>query len=150
VRGAPHAHPDVKYTLKSLRLMKKNQAVLLYNNPGNIGMLNKVKDFITWGEASKEAISLLLEKRCKVPGNKRLTNKYVKERLGLASIKELAKEIYKASIPLEKLRKIGVKPSFRLHPPRGGFKRSIKRPFKSGGELGYRGEAINDLVFKMI
>jgi len=36
-----------------------------------------------------------------------------------------------------------------LHPPKGGFKGTIRRPYKSGGELGYRGAAINDLILRM-
>lgn len=40
---------------------------------------------------------------------------------------------------------------FRLHPPRGGFERKgIKVPFTVGGVLGYRGNAINDLISKML
>jgi len=43
------------------------------------------------------------------------------------------------------------KPFFRLHPPRGGFERKgIKVPHTSGGVLGYRGEAINKLIIKML
>lgn len=36
-----------------------------------------------------------------------------------------------------------------LHPPRGGM-RSIKRPFNAGGDLGKRGEAINELITRML
>jgi len=44
----------------------------------------------------------------------------------------------------------GVKPVFRLHPPRKGFKGSIKKSYRAGGEAGYRGEAINDLIRRMV
>jgi len=44
----------------------------------------------------------------------------------------------------------GLKPYFRLHPPKGGFKGSVKKPYNAGGELGYRGSAINDLIMRMI
>ena len=43
----------------------------------------------------------------------------------------------------------GLKPFFRLHPPRGGL-RSVKKPFTLGGDLGYRGPAINDLIRRML
>jgi len=43
-----------------------------------------------------------------------------------------------------------VKPVFRLHPPRGGFKGSIRKPYGAGGELGYRGAAINELIRRML
>jgi large subunit ribosomal protein L30 len=36
-----------------------------------------------------------------------------------------------------------------MHPPKKGFKTSVKRPYKSKGELGYRGEKINELAVRM-
>jgi large subunit ribosomal protein L30 len=41
-----------------------------------------------------------------------------------------------------------MKPLFRLHPPRKGYK-GIRNSVKEGGSLGYRGEAINDLAKRM-
>jgi large subunit ribosomal protein L30 len=49
---------------------------------------------------------------------------------------------------LAKLKKSG-KEVFKLKPPKGGFK-SIKRDFKSGGDLGYRGDDINKLIMRML
>ena len=43
-----------------------------------------------------------------------------------------------------------IKPVFRLHPPKGGFKGKIKRPWKDKGELGYRKQAIEDLIKRMV
>ena len=42
----------------------------------------------------------------------------------------------------------GLKPLFRLHPPRKGYE-GIKRSFKEGGALGYRAEKINALLRRM-
>ena len=43
------------------------------------------------------------------------------------------------------------KPFFRLHPPVGGYERKgIKKDFRSGGALGYRGVAIKELLEKMM
>ncbi|MEM4267277.1 MAG: uL30 family ribosomal protein [Candidatus Woesearchaeota archaeon] len=40
---------------------------------------------------------------------------------------------------------------FRLNPPRGGFgRKGIKKPFKSGGALGDRGDKINQLIKRML
>lgn len=40
---------------------------------------------------------------------------------------------------------------YRLNPPRGGYERKgIKQPFTVGGVLGYRGDAINALIQKML
>ena len=44
-----------------------------------------------------------------------------------------------------------LKPFFELAPPRGGFeKKGIKKTFKQGGILGYRGAKINDLIKRML
>jgi len=42
----------------------------------------------------------------------------------------------------------GLKPLFRLHPPRKGYE-GIKRSFKEGGALGYRADKINALLRRM-
>jgi len=44
-----------------------------------------------------------------------------------------------------------MKKYFPLNSPKGGFERKgIKKPFKKGGALGYRGNKINDLIKKML
>ncbi|WP_455364897.1 hypothetical protein, partial [[Eubacterium] cellulosolvens] len=63
---------------------------------------------------------------------------------------EMANAILNETTSISRLTQSGFRKVFRLHPPRGGFKYSSKRPFKDQGELGYRGEAINKLVDKMI
>ena len=40
--------------------------------------------------------------------------------------------------------------TFRLHPPKKGWERKgIKKPYNSGGALGYRGVEINSLIKRM-
>jgi len=51
-------------------------------------------------------------------------------------------------VKMQDLTKYKIKPVLRLHPPRKGH-RSIKRSVKQGGELGYHGAAINELLYKM-
>lgn len=47
--------------------------------------------------------------------------------------------------------KTKTKAYFRLNPPKGGFERKgIKKTFKEGGALGYRGEKIKELILKMV
>ena len=48
-----------------------------------------------------------------------------------------------------KLKTVGIKPIFRLHPPRKGYE-GIKRPFTMKGALGNRGDKINNLLERMI
>ena len=50
-----------------------------------------------------------------------------------------------------KLADAGIKPFFRLAPPRQGFgKIGIKKGFAEKGALGYRGKEINALLKKMM
>ena len=48
-----------------------------------------------------------------------------------------------------KLADVGIKPVFRLHPPRKGYE-DIRLSVKEGGSLGYRGEEIKDLAKRML
>ena len=58
------------------------------------------------------------------------------------TMKTLAKNISEGKVVMRDVP--GLKPVFRLHPPRKGYE-GIKRSFKEGGALGYRGEKINEL-----
>jgi len=113
------------------------------------GMLLKAQHWITWGEIDLDVLKEVLKKRGEVPGGKRLNDEYVKNRLGFNSIDELAEALYNGKIHLHKISDY-IKSVFRLHPPKKGFKRSIKKPFGAGGETGYRGREINELIKRMI
>jgi len=150
LRGGSGVTGDVNATLDMLHLRRKHNAVLLYNKPDILGMLKKAKDYVTWGEADKGLLSMLFKKRCSPRGAGELTAKYLKERLQVSSMERLAEMIERAEVPLGKLYGAGIPPVFYLHPPKGGFKRSLKRPLADGGELGYRGKEIVSLISRMI
>jgi large subunit ribosomal protein L30 len=147
IRGSVAIRPEFEYTFKLLHLHKKNHATIIRGHPTHLGMIQKIKDYATWGEASIETITLLLSEKGFLKGNRRLTDNYVKEYFECDSINSFAEAIAKSKIELWKLPNI--KPVFRLHPPKGGFHGSIKKPYPKG-ELGYRGEAINQLIKKMM
>ncbi|MEM3769995.1 MAG: 50S ribosomal protein L30 [Candidatus Bathyarchaeia archaeon] len=147
VRGIISAPLQVRETLKMLNLKRNNYAVLIDNRPSFLGMLKTAQSFVTWGEISKETLRALLKKRGKLIGNKKLTDDYAKK-LGYASLEELAEAIYNCKVEYWKLPSI--QPYFRLHPPTKGFKGKTKKGYGMGGELGYRGEKINELLERMI
>jgi len=147
VRGTISAPLEVLETLKMLRLTRNNYAVLIDNRPSFLGMLKTAQNFITWGEASKETVTALIKNRGKLVGSKKLTEEYV-QKLGYKSLEELAEAILNCKVEYWKLPKI--QPVFRLHPPTKGFKGKIKKSYNVGGELGYRGEKINELIKRMI
>jgi large subunit ribosomal protein L30 len=146
IRGGVNASHRQEDTLRMLRVDRNNTATLLDDRPEYRGMLQHAKDYITWGEPTLETISLLLEKRGKKVGNHPIEVESLND-LGYDSYDSLAKAILEGEVEFNKLE--GVKPFFRLHPPRKGFKRTVKRPYRDRGELGYRGEAINELAKRM-
>ena len=147
VRGVSDISQEIRDTLDLLRLTRNCHATLIDDRPSYLGMLHKVKNYVTWGEISKENIALLLEKRGRLVGDKKLTDEYAQE-LGYKSLDGLSEATFKVEVEYSHLLK--VKPVFRLHPPKKGFKGKVKRSYAAGGVTGYRGEAINDLIKRMV
>ncbi len=145
VRGIVGVSPKVKDTLLKLRLHHKNSCVVVPSIPDRVSMVKRAKDFVTFGEIDEETFSELLIKRGKLASNKPLTDSYLKSKGGASFVKDfIAGKKTLKDMP-------GVKPWFRLSPPRKGFERGgIKKPFSIGGALGYRGKKINDLLRRMI
>jgi len=154
IRGRADCPYDVEYALRLLRLYKKYHCTIYPAKlPGLEGMLKKVKDWVTWGEIDRDTLIQLLYARGRIPGGKPLTDSYVDEKLkhlGISGgVPALADAILSGKVIPHKIDNI-IKPVFRLSPPRGGFKKTIKRPYGQGGETGYRGLAINDLIKRML
>ena len=63
IRGLTGVRRDIDASLKKLRLYKKNYCVVVPKNEGYLGMIEKVKDYVTWGEIEGETYNALLEKR---------------------------------------------------------------------------------------
>lgn len=148
VRGGMNTAPKVMKTLQLLNLRSKNSCVLVETSPVKLGMLVALKDYITWGEANEETIKMLIQKRGRLAGNQILTEEYVKKQLNL-TISDFAKAIANEKHKLRDLP--GMKPYFRLTPPKGGYEiKGTKKQYSIGGALGYRKEAINDLIRRML
>jgi large subunit ribosomal protein L30 len=101
LRGSIGRKKPILDTMKILNLGRKNTLVIVPNTPVYLGMLKKIRSFVTYGELSKE-----------------LETKFAGKKI------------------------------IRLMPPRKGFK-SLKNDYPRG-DLGYRGEAINDLIKRMM
>ncbi|MHA1200077.1 MAG: 50S ribosomal protein L30 [Candidatus Heimdallarchaeaceae archaeon] len=146
LRGTINVHFKVQENLDMLNIQRPNYMTLVPNTSSYLGMLKKAKDFITWGEVDQKALEHVIAKRGELPGRTKITNKYLKENTPFTTIKALSKafltgEAYFKDVP-------EMKRFFRLHPARKGYK-SVKRGFAEGGELGYRGPAISDLIVRM-
>lgn len=134
VRGRVGNREEVNETLDHLNLARKNYAVVVEDTPITRGMIQMVKDGVTWGEIDDQTYQLLIEKRGEEYQG-RETDKAGKIQYHHTIVSQGKK----------------YKKYFRLNPPRKGFgRKGIKVAFRAGGALGYRGEKINDLLRRML
>ncbi len=145
--GQADLRHDQKKTLESLRLHYVNHATIVPETPSYEGMLKRVEHHVTYGEIDEDTAVDLLEARGRAEGDAELTDELVAENTEYGSISELATALVDDEIDIGRLG--AIKPVFRLAPARGGFE-GQKRHFNEGGALGYRGDAINDLVDRML
>ena len=133
VRGRINIPQPLKDTLDMLKLRRKNHCAIVENNPVNLGMIKKAKDFITWGSISEEVFQELVAKRGEEWKGRVEDSK--------------KKYSYKAlDVDGKKYKRY-----FRLNPPRKGFgRKGIKMPFKLGGGLGDRADKMDDLIKRML
>ncbi len=96
-----------KEFLDRLRLRKKFSAVLMEKETKE---LKNVRQFISYGEINDETLNMLIKERGRMKGNKKIKN-----------VSEIVVRIKKG----EKVEEL--KPFFRLHPPKGGFKKKKEK-----------------------
>ncbi len=142
IRGRTGVRRDIKETLRRLKLTRINHAVVIPETDVYKGMLQKSKDYITWGEVERDTLSDLLLKRAE-KGNRKLSKEE------LESLFQMKFDDIVENAIQNKLKLHDYIDPFRLHPPRKGYK-SIKLPFRVGGDLGYRGKEINALLRRMM
>jgi large subunit ribosomal protein L30 len=135
LRGNVKVDKGIKDTLDMLRLYNKNYCAVFESTPQTLGMMKKVKDFVTYGEIDDNTFNELVEKRGQLFEGREKDSKgkidYSRRYLEVNGKK--------------------YKKYFRLSPPKGGFERKgIKKSFRIGGALGYRKDKINELIKKMI
>ena len=137
IRGMIGVRRQIRETLDMLRLRKKFSCVVIEESKENNGMLRKVQTHVSYGKIDGETLKLLIIKRGRKKGNKpvELAGKQ------LEAINEFLEN-------KKKLQDLEIKPFFRLHPPKGGFKKSTKLLYPKG--LLGNNPQINDLVKRML
>jgi large subunit ribosomal protein L30 len=123
---------DINETLNSLRLQKKFACVILNEKPETMGMIKKVRQFISYGSIKEEDLKKLVEFRARKAGNKPI----------------LKSEVDKVVSEIKEEKIITIKPFFALHPPIKGFRKSTKQMYPKG-VLGENKEIIK-LLERMI
>ena len=133
-------------TMNLLKLEKKYRATIIPAKDNTLGMLNKVKHYVTWIQLDEELAKELLNKKARKSGYQKITTEDIKE-LGFNTVDDLAKALAEGKTSLSKLKPL--KPWFALSPPRHGFKRSTKRLAGQKGVLGLNKD-LGTLVRRMI
>ncbi|MCL2142707.1 MAG: 50S ribosomal protein L30 [Methanomassiliicoccaceae archaeon] len=147
VRGQPDVNVDVRRTMELMNLSRVNHCVLVPENDVTKGMLQKAKDYITWGEIDPSTLEKMILVRGRLSGDVSITDEYLKNNTEFATAAEMADAIINSGYKMKDTE--GAKAVFRLHPPEKGYE-GIKRSYRSGGALGYRGGAINELIARML
>jgi|TARA_B100001964_G_scaffold213332_1_gene250142 large subunit ribosomal protein L30 len=134
IRGTTGVGRDIDRTLNQLRLYKKNYCVVVPKTSGYLGMVKKIKDYVTWGDIDEKIFNALVERRGE-------------EYNGSVSDKNGKIKYSKFMGAMDKK----IKKKFRLNSPKKGYgRKGIKVSFNNGGALGYRGDKIKDLIMRMI
>jgi large subunit ribosomal protein L30 len=147
VRGHAKIQWRTVETMTRMKLTRVNHCVVLPKSATTDGMLQRVKDYVTWGEMSHEGLARLLFQRGEVVGGERLTDAYVKDNSKFTSILSFAKALEAGEAKISDVK--GLKPVVRLPPPRHGYE-STRRSYVDGGSLGYRGKEMEKLVDRML
>tara|TARA_Y100000310_G_scaffold275670_1_gene292324 strand:+ start:2768 stop:3238 length:471 start_codon:yes stop_codon:yes gene_type:complete len=148
IAGQQGLNKKVKNTFKLLNLHKKNSCVIIDLSDSIKGMIKVIKDQATWGEIDDQTLKQLLEKRGRLPGNKQLTEEYLKQNIK-KGLDDVFLELKEDKLKIKDIP--GLKPFFRLNPPRKGYGvKGTKKQFSLGGALGYRKEKINNLIQNML
>ena len=133
IKGQADVPHWAQTTLKLLKLEKKYRATILPAKENTLGMLNKVKHYVSWQEIDSALAKELLDKKGRKSGYKKISDADLSE-TDYKTIDELANALADGKTSLTKLKPL--KPWFALSPPRHGFKRSTKRMYGQKGVLG--------------
>lgn len=133
ISGLVDVSSDVNEALFRMRLRKKYTAVILKDNELNRKLLQKVRNYVAFGNITKEDLTMLIEKRG-LPVDK-------KKKIDVKKVVE--------GIDKHNLSDLGVKPFFRLHPARGGIDTKLHYGIRKG-VLGDHKDKIAELMRRML
>jgi len=154
VRGHNGLTTQLSKIFAMLGLPSINTARVLRMTRSTGRMFKIIEPYITWGYPSLKSISDLIYKRGRLrEGEKRvpITDNLLIEKhlghLGIICVEDLVHELHKGGQHLNAINKELC--SFKLNPPLGKF-RNKRVTFEKGGDVGFRGEKIDELIQKMV
>lgn len=132
ISGQAQLPTKVIETLYRMRMRRKYIGTLLEDTPENRKLLERVRNYVAFGVVSDAMLQQLLENRGVSVTKKPFDARKVAQIIQTKGFEEA-----------------GIKPFFRLHPPRKGIE--SKKHFGVGkGVLGDHKEAIDKLVERML
>lgn len=133
LHGMINSSAPVRKALNELRVAKKFSASVVSDDAPTVGMLKLCKDYVAWAPVDEGLLADLLEKRGRLSSTKTLDAASLKQ-MGYKNHEDLASKMVKGQLRLSAVK--GVLPYFRLAPPKGGFRASLRRQFTEKGLLG--------------
>ena len=146
LHGAINSPGPVRKAMDELKVIRRYSASVVTDDPATVGMLRLCKDYLAWSEVDAPLLSSLLEKRGMVSESRSLDEASLKK-MGFKKHQDLAAKMVKEGMRLSAVE--GVRPFFKLAPPRGGFKRSMRRQYAQKGVLG-KNPKLGEIVERMV
>ena len=146
LHGQINSSAPVRKALNELWVAKKFSASVVPDDAPTVGMLKLCKDYIAWCPVEEGLLGDLLKKRGMVSSTRSLDQASLKE-LGYKKHEDLASKMMKEQVRLSAVK--GLLPYFRLAPPKGGFRRSLRRQSTEKGLLG-NNPKLEEIVRRMI
>jgi large subunit ribosomal protein L30 len=146
LHGKINSSDGVRKALGELKVERKFSASVVTDDPQTVGTLKSCKEYIAWTSLEKDVLVSLLQKRGMISESRRLDEKTLTD-LGYKSYEDLADRMLSNGLRLSAID--GLRPFFRLSPPRGGFKASLRRQASQRGTLG-KNPKLADVVRRMV
>jgi len=146
LRGKIDSTAPVRKALAELKVERRFSATVVPDDSPTLGALRACKDFIAWAPLDSKLLAELLKARGMVSESRRLDQDALKS-LGFKKYEDFAEKIMKDGERLSAHK--GIRPFFRLSPPKGGFKLSSRRQATEKGILG-NNPKLAELVGRMV
>ena len=146
LHGAINSPGPIRKALAEMKVIRRYTASVVTDDPTTVGMLRLCKDYLAWAKVDEPLLSSLLKKRGMVSETRSLDDASLKA-MGFKKHDELAAMMLKEGKRLSAVD--GVRPFFKLAPPKGGFKRSMRRQYSERGILG-NNPKLGEIVERMV
>ena len=146
LRGKIGSTVPIRKALTELKVERRFSATVVTDDAPTLGMLRSCKDYVAWAPLDSKLLTGLLKARGMVSESQRLDQEALKS-LGFKKYEDFADKIMKDGTRLS--THAGIRPFFRLSPPKGGYKLSSRRQATEKGILG-NNPKLPELVEKMV